>query len=175
MENRIKGFLSGHKGSLFALVMFLFFLLVIIFAKDIRLLVVNTTVDARFWPRIIGIGGCALSILLFVQSLLEERKRDGGVDVKEEEMDPDDKTRSIKTLLLMFLYILGLEYLGFVIMTLLYLFLQILVLTERDEWNYKKFLVIDLVFTFAVFVIFRYGFKMMLPTGDFVNMLGRLV
>ena len=117
MENRIKGFLSGHKGSLFALVMFLFFLLVIIFAKDIRLLVVNTTVDARFWPRIIGIGGCALSILLFVQSLLEERKRDGGVDVKEEEMDPDDKTRSIKTLLLMFLYILGLEYLGFVIMT----------------------------------------------------------
>lgn len=175
MENRIKGFLSGHKGSLFALVMFLFFLLVIIFAKDIRLLVVNTTVDARFWPRIIGIGGCALSILLFVQSLLEERKRDGGVDVKEEEMDPDDKTRSIKTLLLMFLYILGLEYLGFVIMTLLYLFLQILVLTERDKWNYKKFLVIDLVFTFAVFVIFRYGFKMMLPTGDFVNMLGRLV
>ena len=175
MENRIKGFLSGHKGSLFALVMFLFFLLVIIFAKDIRLLVVNTTVDARFWPRIIGIGGCALSILLFVQSLLEERKRDGGVDVKEEEMDPDDKTRSIKTLLLMFLYILGLEYLGFVIMTLLYLFLQILVLTERNEWNYKKFLVIDLVFTFAVFVIFRYGFKMMLPTGDFVNMLGRLV
>ena len=175
MENRIKGFLSGHKGSLFALVMFLFFLLVIIFAKDIRLLVVNTTVDARFWPRIIGIGGCALSILLFVQSLLEERKRDGGVDVKEEEMDPDDKTRSIKTLLLMFLYILGLEYLGFVIMTLLYLFLQILVLTERNEWNYKKFLVIDLVFTFAVFIIFRYGFKMMLPTGDLVNMLGRLV
>ena len=155
--------------------MFLFFLLVIIFAKDIRLLVVNTTVDARFWPRIIGIGGCALSILLFVQSLLEERKRDGGVDVKEEEMDPDDKTMSIKTLLLMFLYILGLEYLGFVIMTLLYLFLQILVLTERDKWNYKKFLVIDLVFTFAVFVIFRYGFKMMLPTGDFVNMVGRLV
>ena len=175
MENRIKGFLSGHKGSLFALVMFLFFLLVIIFAKDIRLLVVNTTVDARFWPRIIGIGGCALSILLFVQSLLEERKRDGGVYVKEEEMDPDDKTRSIKTLLLMFLYILGLEYLGFVIMTLLYLFLQILVLTERDKWNYKKFLVIDLVFTFAVFVIFRYGFKMMLPSGDLVNMLGRLV
>lgn len=175
MENRIRGFLSGHKGSLFALVMFLFFLLVIIFAKDIRLLVVNTTVDARFWPRIIGIGGCALSILLFVQSLLEERKRDGGVDVKEEEMDPDDKTMSIKTLLLMFLYILGLEYLGFVIMTLLYLFLQILVLTERDKWNYKKFLVIDLVFTFAVFVIFRYGFKMMLPTGDFVNMVGRLV
>ena len=64
---------------------------------------------------------------------------------------------------------------GFVIMTLLYLFLQILVLTESDKWNYKKFLVIDLVFTFAVFVIFRYGFKMMLPTGDFVNMLGRLV
>ena len=37
-----------YRESIFAVALLIFFALVIFFTKDIRLLVVNTTVDARF-------------------------------------------------------------------------------------------------------------------------------
>ena len=55
-----------YRESIFAVALLIFFALVIFFTKDIRLLVVNTTVDARFWPKVIGIAGCALSVLLLI-------------------------------------------------------------------------------------------------------------
>ena len=45
--------------------------LIIYFTKDIKLLVVNTTVTARFWPTVIGAAGCLLSVLLFIQGVIE--------------------------------------------------------------------------------------------------------
>ena len=169
MEQKIIEFCHKHKESVFSGVMFCFFMLVIIFSKDIKLLVVNTTVDARFWPRIIGVGGCILSVILFLESIFEEKN---GIETTTEQDSHADKIRSIKTLILMFLYILGLDYLGFIIMTIVYLFFQFSVLTPKEERKYIRFIVIDIVFTLIVFAVFRFGFQMMLPTGRLFAVLG---
>lgn len=159
-----------YRESIFAVALLIFFALVIFFTRDIQLLVVNTTVDARFWPKVIGIAGCVLSVLLLIQSAVESaarRRREG--DAPAEEAKPKESFRerfhAPLTLGLMFAYIAGLETFGFVAMTLVYLFLQFLLLSKGEKRSVWKLALITLIFTAAVYLLFRYAFQMMLPTG----------
>ena len=71
MKNQsFSDFMRRFGSAVFAVVLFICFALIIYLTKDIKLLVVNTTVNARFWPIIIGIGGCALSVIMLIQSIM---------------------------------------------------------------------------------------------------------
>ena len=160
------------RGAIFAACMLILFALVIYFTRDIRLLVVNTTVDARFWPKIIGWAGCVLSLLLFFQSVVEgvaqgkkERSHLAEKPPRGEGLFRGNNLRTLMTLALMFLYILGLQPLGFVAMTLIYLFCQFLVLSDKKTRSVKKLALVTAAFTAVVYLLFRYVFQMMLPTG----------
>lgn len=158
-----------YRESIFAVALLIFFALVIFFTKDIRLLVVNTTVDARFWPKVIGIAGCGLSVLLLIQSIVVSAARSRReADAPAEEKPKAgfrERFHAPLTLGLMFLYIAGLQTFGFVVMTLTYLFLQFLLLSKRGERSIWKLALITLIFTAAVYLLFRYAFQMMLPMG----------
>lgn len=59
---------------------------------------------------------------------------------------------------------------GFILATLIYLPLQMLVLapdSERGKKQIVQLLIVDVLFTAAVFFLFRYGFKIILPAGIF--------
>lgn len=172
-RNSRSDFARRYRTAIFALVMLVFFALVIYFTKDIQRLVVNTTVDARFWPRVIGIGGCVLSALLFVQGVVEGRalqirEESGQVErpPKGEGLLRGDNLRTLLSLALMFLYIAGLQTFGFVLMTLVYLFLQFLLLADPKNRRVLRLAVITVLFTAGVYLLFRYAFQMMLPVGS---------
>lgn len=178
-KSSVYDFFRRFKTAVFALVLLIFFGLIIYFTQDIKLLVVNTTVTARFWPTVIGVAGCLLSALLFIQGLVEgvalKRKEERGEVEKPprgERFFEGANRRSLITLALMFLYILGLEYFGFLAMTLVYLFLQILTLSDRENRSMGKLALITVAFTAVIYLVFRYGFQMMLPEGRIWSLIG---
>lgn len=162
--------LRRYREALFAVVLLVFFAAVILFTRDIQLLVINTTVDARFWPKMIGIAGCILSLLLLIQSAVEaaasrRRAADAPAEAQKPKASFRERFHAPLTLGMMFLYIAGLETFGFVAMTLVYLFLQFLLLSKPGKRSIWKLALITLVFTAAVYLLFRYAFQMMLPMG----------
>ena len=63
-----------------------------------------------------------------------------------------------------------LQPVGFILSTMVYLLLQMLVLSpddERDPKHIIRLVIIDVIFTLVVFFLFRYGFKIVLPAGIF--------
>lgn len=160
-----------YRECIFSIILFAFFWLVIHFTKDIQLLVINTTVNARFWPTVIGVAGCLLSLLLFIQNLVQRLARrkgkmeaaDAGEDVS---IDPLQRYHAPITIGLMLLYVAGLESFGFVAMTLLYLFSEFMLLSKREERNVRKLLLVTILFTAFIYILFRYAFQMMLPVGS---------
>lgn len=88
---------------------------------------------------------------------------------KAEEENLDHK-RVLTSFILILVYVFILQPVGFIVSTLLYLPLQMLILAppeKRDRKDIVQLLIIDVLFTFIVFFLFRYGFKIILPTGIF--------
>ena len=74
----------------------------------------------------------------------------------------------LESLLLATIYVNVLKPVGFLISTFVYLTLQMIVLAPNDKRTKKeiiKYVIINLIFTVVVYVLFRYGFKIILPAG----------
>ena len=172
-ESRFGGMIRRFREAIFAVVIGIVFVLVLYFTKDIKLLVVNTTVDARFWPKVCAIVGIVLSAVLFVQSVIEGitmgKKEEAGLAAPPEAVPlfAGEHIRPLATLALMTLYIAGLEKFGFIVMTFLYLLFQFLLLSDRQNRSLLRLALIDAVFTATVYLLFRYVFQMILPAGTF--------
>lgn len=125
----------------------------------------KTFIDAAFVPYVLAIMLCALGVL---QIVLNARK----VVVSEQPVaENDDKKAAdyptvVKTLALITGYIALLNPIGFPIMTAIYLYLQFVVMTPADQKvRHVLYAVIALISAAVIFVIFRQGFDLMLPTG----------
>ncbi len=122
-----------------------------------------------FMPTVIG-----AVILVLALTLLFLSVKNFKMHVKELEAsnykDTSDYKRVILSILLVLVYVLTMKPIGFIITTLVYLFLQMYVLAPEENRTKKDvitLLIIDVVFTFIVFFLFRYGFKIVLPAGIF--------
>lgn len=84
---------------------------------------------------------------------------------------PDcDYKRVLSSVILVLIYVFVLQPVGFILSTMVYLLLQMLVLSpddERDPKHIIRLVIIDVIFTLVVFFLFRYGFKIVLPAGIF--------
>lgn len=157
-------------------VLFLFFAWVTYYSGKTPVLVTTISVDAKFWPRVIGITGCIFSLLMLVQSLLEIRQKEKNEKISgKTAAGSGQMNRSFQTLGLIFLYILGLSYLGFFLMTGLYLFFQFLVLSEPGKRNLKRLVLISVIFTIGVYLVFHYAFSMVLPKGSLFVRIGGML
>lgn len=121
-----------------------------------------------FMPTVIGILTMILSAALLVISLRGLKTR-----IAEVEANPPaecDYKRMLISLILILVYAFTLKPVGFIIATMVYLPIQMFVLADAEHRTKKDIitlLVIDVIFTFAVFFLFRYGFKIVLPQGIF--------
>lgn len=165
-------FYKKYRMVICAGVLFLLFAWIAWYAEKIPVLVTTISVDAKFWPRVIGIIGCFFSFLMLLQSLLEMRQREKTKDREDEEGQNGETNRALLTLGLIFLYILGLSYLGFFLMTGFYLFFQFLILTEPEKRNLRRLAMISVLFTIGVYIVFHYAFQMMLPAGSLWSRIG---
>ena len=119
-----------------------------------------------FMPTVVGVISLVLSIILIVQAIGKLHANKGADEVKEQ--DESDYKRVLESLILATIYVNVLKPVGFLISTFVYLTLQMIVLAPNDKRSKKeilKYVIINLVFTVVVFVLFRYGFKIILPSG----------
>ena len=125
-------------------------------------------IGPNFMPLVIGILIVALALMLLFSSI-KNFKRNAA---KAEAMpaDTSDYKRVLASLVLVVIYVNILAPVGFILSTLGYLFLQIIVLAPDDRRTAKNIMlyaIIDVVFVLIVFFLFRYGFKIVLPAGIF--------
>lgn len=122
------------------------------------------TIDASTVPYVLAVALCLLGFL----QLLGARK------AVQPEADPDegapktvaDYPTVLKTLALVAFYIALLETVGFLIMTVLYLYAQFTVLTPHDQKvKHLSYAITAVIASIAIYFTFRHGFDLLLPAG----------
>ena len=81
-----------------------------------------------------------------------------------------DYKRGLTSFIIILVYVFVLKSVGFIISTLVYLPVQMFILAPEERRGKKdviQLLITDVLFTFVVFFLFRYGFKIVLPAGIF--------
>ncbi len=130
---------------------------------------VGTFAHARIIPTLLGILLIILSAVLIFQGLRQMKREDHEPAKK---LNKVDVISVILTFASMILYIIILSYLGFMLSTMLYLFVQITILAPAEKRNYLLFAIVAVVFTIIAFVAFRIGLTQMLPRGPLEALIG---
>lgn len=121
-----------------------------------------------FMPMVIGGITFVLALILTVLNVKNRKMR--AAELENAAIDECDYKRVLLSALLVLVYVFVLQPVGFIVSTLVYLPLQMLVLSPDDQRGKKQIiqlLIIDVIFTLVVFFLFRYGFKIVLPAGIF--------
>ena len=121
-----------------------------------------------FMPMVIGVLTFILAAILTCRSVKNFKANAAAID--PDSIPECDYKRVLSSIILVLVYVFILKPVGFIVSTLAFLFLQMLVLSPDDERGKKdmiKLAVIDVIFTLVVFFLFRYGFKIVLPAGIF--------
>lgn len=121
-----------------------------------------------FMPMVIGVITFILGAILLISSIRNFKAT--AAEAAAAGPDDSDYKRVLSSFILVLAYVFLMRPVGFLLTTLVYLFLQMLVLAPNDKRSKKdiiQLLIIGVVFTLAVFFLFRYGFKIVLPAGIF--------
>ncbi|MBE5974849.1 MAG: tripartite tricarboxylate transporter TctB family protein [Paenibacillaceae bacterium] len=121
-----------------------------------------------FMPMCIGLVTFILAAALAFLNLKNLKMRTAEAEKMEKE--ELDYKRMLTSFMLILVYVYLLQPVGFIVTTILYLPLQMYVLAPDEKKTKKDIIqlaVISVIFTFVVFFLFRYGFKIILPAGIF--------
>lgn len=116
-------------------------------------------VGSGFFPKVIAIAIIAVSLVRLVMTLKEEEK-----EAKKSNSDPKG---GWMTIVLVSLYVLAFNEVGFLIATVIYLFLQMLVLTPAEKRNIPLLAVISVAAPVFIYTLFVYVINTPLPKGIF--------
>lgn len=118
-------------------------------------------IDASFVPYALGV----LCSLLGVLQLLSALRLAASSNVEEEGLRVDYATVA-KTVVLIVGYVALLSYVGFPIMTTVYLLAQLYVLTPNDQQpRWLLYGCVAVASSVAIYLLFRDAFDLMLPLG----------
>lgn len=127
--------------------------------------------SAQIMPILLGVLLAALSVICIIQGI-RKMKSASGAEEKKAPMDRGDLIAVVLTFAVIIGYILILPMLGFCLATIIFLFLQMLILAPAEKRNYLLFAIVAVVFTAIVFVAFRIGLSQLLPRGPIESLLG---
>lgn len=117
-------------------------------------------VGSAYVPHFIGI---CIVVTALAKLILSIKDNDPANKVKHKLFE--DNFGGIATIVLMFAYMMVLEPLGFLIASAIYLFLQILLLSDNTNRNIPLFAIISVVAPIAIEALFVFVIKMVLPVG----------
>lgn len=126
--------------------------------------------SSRIMPTLLGVLLAGLSVILIIQGI--RRIRTAGGEAQKEKTNKGDLLAIVLTFAVIIGYTLIMPPLGFCLSTVIFLFLQMLILAPNDKRNYLLFAIVAVVFTAVVFVAFRVGLQMLLPRGVIESLLG---
>ena len=130
----------------------------------------STPLTNRFVPYLWSGSLLVLSLWITIRGLRKRKKlvEEGGTPEKTNLRKAlSDKREVVLSFLALALYVALMGPVGFVITTLVYVFVQILILTPREKWKktYLPAVITAAVSAGALFYIFRYLLNVLLPVG----------
>ena len=138
-------------------------------ATTIRILV-RYFYNAQFLPRLLAVVMIVLSLVQIVygvKALNQRQARQSETGGEGAAMSiQSGNIRILATIAILAVYIALLRQVGFLIMTMVYMFLQTLVLTPKEKRSILFIAILSVVFSFAVYLMFVRGFQLMLPRGQ---------
>ena len=155
--------MSDKKKGIVTSILFLAFSIVmIVFARSIKPMMKND-LGSGFFPMVVGIAMCALSLLRLVLAI---REKEGAV-----KKSGDDLMGGLATTILIGGYCIAFNPVGFILSTMVYLFFQILILTPKEKRSWPITIAISLIAPVAFYVLFVYAINTPLPKGllSFLN------
>lgn len=123
---------------------------------------ITSDVGSGYVPKFIAICIIAAAGAKLILSLKDKSTSSGKKEASE-----FDLPGGIGTVALMLMYMMALEPVGFILSSAVYLFLQILLMSNKDNRKPVLFAVISIVLPVAVYALFNYVIKMPLPKGVF--------
>lgn len=150
------------------LIITFFGILYLAFSFTIHVSRLGGSTSSRLVPQIVGIIFISMGLILVRRGI--KQKMVG--DMKKEPFDVQvfffNYRRILAVFGLSFAYVFLLSLFGFLIITPLYLYALMLVLTPKNaKRRYICDIFMALVVTMILYVLFRYGFKMILPRSRF--------
>lgn len=111
-----------------------------------------------------------MAVITVILSLFEIKNGIGKIKAfdptaQEVEEDKPEYWRVLVTIIGFTLYVLLMPSIGFIITTIVYFIIQMIVLAPKEKRNYLLFVVISIVFSIAIYYVFRNALNVMLPVG----------
>ncbi len=130
----------------------------------------STPLTNHFVPYLWGTFLLVLALWLIIRGFRKRSAfiKEGGVPQKFDlKAGIDDKREVILSFVVLTLYVALMGPIGFVPMTILYLFAQILILTPQKNWKktYVPALITAVICACLFYFIFRYKLNVLLPQG----------
>ena len=151
--------MTNKKRNLVVSVLFLAFgIFLFVQAMGVKHMMKND-VGSGFFPKVIAVAIIAVSLIRLIMALKEEEK--------EAKKANSDMLGGWMTIVLVGLYVLAFNEVGFLISTVIYLFLQMLVLTPTEKRSLPLLGTISVAAPGFIYALFVYAINTPLPTGLF--------
>ena len=144
------------KGIITSILFLAFSIVMIVFARQYKPMMKND-LGSGFFPMVVGIAMAALSVLRLILAIREKKG-----EVKK---SGDDLMGGLATIILIGGYCIAFNPIGFIISTMVYLFLQILVLTPKEKRSWPITIAISVIAPIVFYVLFVYAINTPLPKG----------
>lgn len=152
--------MSDKKKNILTSVVFLAFgAFVYVQSLGIKHMMAND-VGSAFFPKVISVAMIAVAAIRLAMALREPEAE------KKDDQNNDAKGGLI-TILLILVYVLAFNSVGFLISTAIYLFLQMLVLTPAEKRKLPLLIGISIVAPLFIYTLFVYVINTPLPKGIF--------
>ena len=147
---------SKKKNLIVSLVFMAFGIFLFVEAMGIKHMMKND-VGSAFFPKVVAVAITGVSVIRLIMTLREpagERKKSSS-----------DLKGGWLTIVLIAAYVMAFQPVGFIISTIVYLFLQILVLVPKEKRSWPLTIIISVVAPLAIYGLFTYLISSPLPKG----------
>jgi hypothetical protein len=121
----------------------------------------DAVVDSRFIPQLLG----GFLVFLGVIQIINGIKGLSKINETQSQNSFKVDKRVLLTLVNVIVYISLLKSIGFLIMTIVFTILQIIILSNEKKPKYLNMVIISIIFSISIYIIFVKGFSLTLPSG----------
>lgn len=118
----------------------------------------------EFMPQVLAGFMGILGVIQCVMGVKSMKEYTPSQEEEKTEFKPE-YMRVLATVVAFGIYVFTIKIVGFLVCSVIYLFVQMCILAPKEKRNYLLFAVIAVLFNVVVYFIFRNGLNVMLPTG----------
>ena len=126
------------------------------------------TISSKFFPEVVCVIMIVFPVLLIISSYIGAKNMTEDEREKEEAGDKPEYKRVVATFVAFAVYILLMDKIGFLIMSIIYLPIQMYALAPVEKQGKKNiilYVILGVIASFVIYYMFVYGFKVILPKG----------